>query len=211
MKSLLLAALFMVISGTAYSQSASIWKHFLRPDVALDVYFYSLAESDTAATNDLDSRSNLLHLGASVGLNLPFVEIADDFTAGLNPNIGITSSISAMTPILTLEVPIYATLKYNTDATWAGSKGVVGLSAGIGYHHAAFVFVESGTVVDFGMPTFMAELNFGKRRSSMGLIKLRYTSSIGSHTELFPDDNGGQDGQIVFTRSAFHLLFTPGY
>lgn len=211
MKSLLPVILFMFMSGSLYAQSASIWKHFLRPDVGSGITFYSLADSDTAAENDLDSRRTVFHVGSSVGLNFPFVEIADDFTAGLSPNLGLTFGVGSFFSAVTIDAPIYATLKYKTDATWAGSKSVVGASAGIGYQHTGYFLFDSGTFIDFGLPVFMAEVNFGKKRSTLGLIKVRYTASIGSHTEIFPADNGGEEGQMVFKHWGLHLLFTPAY
>ncbi len=211
MKSLLLAILFLFMSGSLYAQAPSLWKHFLRPDVGSGFTLYSLADSDTAAENDPDSRRIMFHVGSSVGLNFPFFEIADDFTAGLSPNIGFTVGIGSFLTAVTVEAPIYATLKYKTDATWAGSKSVVGASAGIGYQHTGYFLFDSGTLVDFGMPAFMAEVNFGRKRSTLGLIKIRYTATIGSHTEIFPADNGGQEGQIVFRQWGLHLLFTPAY
>lgn len=203
--------LFVLASTTLRAQSVSVWKHVMRPDFSFDLYFYSLADSDTTPKNDRDARIDLLHWGSSTGMNLPFVEIADDLTAGLSPNVGLTLALSSVVPAVTLELPVYATLKFNTDATWKGSKTPVGLSAGIGYHHTVYGLVKGGTFVSFGRPVIMAELNFGKRRSEMGLIKFRYTQALGSHTEVFPGTSGGQDGQIVFTRSGFHLIFTPAY
>jgi hypothetical protein len=200
-----------LLSATAASaQKPSVWKHITRPDWGLDAHFYSIADSDTTPKSDVDRRADRIQIGSSLGLNLPFIEIADNFTAGLNPNIGLGASfLSFDDPSFSFELPIYATLKYGNDATWAGSKSYIGAAIGIGYHYNALLFM-SGTTTGFGLPSVMAELSIGKRRSSLGLIKLRYTTSLGSHTEEYTS-NGVVVGRMVVTQHAFHLLFTPAY
>lgn len=212
MKNLLLCGLACaLLSATAASaQKPSVWKHITRPDWGLDAHFYSIADSDTTPKNDVDRRADRMHIASSLGLNLPFIEIADHFTAGLNPNIGVGMSFFNFDyPSFSFELPVYATLKYGTDATWAGSKSYLGAAVGIGYHYNALLFT-SGTTVGFGLPSVMAELSIGKRRSALGLIKLRYTTSLGSHTEEYTS-NGAVIGRMVVTQHAFHVLFTPGY
>lgn len=212
MKTLLAAAALSLLAVSLHAQDQpSVWKHLGRPDYALGLHFYSLSENENTAQQDLESRYNTVHLGAMAGLNLPFVPITDHLSAGLNPNIGVAFGLSgSMGPdgfdsrTISFEFPMYATIKYGTDATWAGSKTVIGASAGVGYHYT--VFIIPSTVVTYGLPSVMAELNFGKRRSAMGLIKLRYSASLGSHSEDF-----GDDGQIVFTHHSFYVMFTPGY
>lgn len=194
----------------AHAQKPSVWKHITRPDIGLSLHMYSIADSDTTPKNDVDRRADRVQFGSALGLNLPFVEIASNLTAGLNPNIGLGVSINDMySPSISIEVPVYATLKYGTDATWAGSKSYIGAAVGIGYHYNA-LFFTSGTSVGFGLPSLMAELSIGKRRSTIGLLKFRYTASLGSHTEEYTS-NGQVVGRMVVTQHAFHLLFTPAY
>lgn len=212
MKNILLWGLACALSSaiSASAQKPSVWKHITRPDWGLDAHFYSIADSDTTPKNDVDRRADRMQFGVSLGLNLPFIEIADNFTAGLNPNIGVGASlISFDYPSFSFELPVYATLKYGNDATWAGSKSYIGAAVGIGYHYNALFFV-SGVTTAFGLPSLMAELSIGKRRSSLGLIKLRYTTSLGSHTEEYTS-NGQVVGRMVVTQHAFHILFTPAY
>jgi hypothetical protein len=205
----LLAVVLLLFCSAAHAQQQNVWKHFLRPDLGLGIHVYSLAESDTTPQQDLNSRYNTVHLGGMVGLNLPFLPIADNFSAGLNPNVALTIALSGSgeSQSMSIEAPVYATLKYGTDATWSGSKSIVGVTAGIGYQYTLFIF--PATVVSYGLPSVMAEINFGKRRSDIGLIKFRYAVSLGNHIEPFT--SGGTETQIVFTHHSFYLLFTPGY
>jgi hypothetical protein len=84
----------------------------------------------------------------------------------------------------------------------------LGASAGIGCQATLFNFGEN--FYSYVVPSFMAEINFGKRRSSIGLIKLRYSAQIGSHNERIAYDDG-TESKLVFTNHAIHLIFTPGY
>jgi hypothetical protein len=172
---------------------------------------YSLASHDSVAANDVDDRLNPTFLGVMGGLNLPVVTLAEHLSLGINPNLGLATPLSDLggySSSVTVEAPLYLTLKYGTDATWDGSRTVIGASAGVGYQFTLWAFSDLSTVT-YGMPSIFGELNFGKRRSAVGLIKLRYSLSLGSHNEEFVSD--GDVGQIVFTHHSFHLLFTPGY
>ena len=212
MKSLLVLVLFLMTGSTAFCGGGTFWKHFERPDAGAGVLFYSLANDDSVASNNVESRLNLVHLSAIGGFNLPFIELSDDMSIGINPNIEVSTALNAggyySSLALTIESPSYVTFKYGTDTTWAGTRSIFGATVGLGYRYTIFG-LESGFYT-FGMPSVMAEINLGKRRSAIGLVKLRYSASLGSHTESLAFDDG-TESKIVFTHHAFHLIFTPNY
>ncbi len=198
----LLCTLFLCSGVQAGAQD--FWKHFLRPDVGAALYFYNL--SDTGGVDEY----NLVHLGALFGLNLPIVPIADNLAFGLNPSLGFSAQLTGYgeSGVFALEVPVYATLKYNTDATWKGSKSPVGFSAGIGAQSSNLIFLNSGITASYLVPSYQLEVNMGSRRGDGGLYKLRWTSYIGSHEEPLEEFD---DEPIVFKQFALHLLWVPGY
>lgn len=203
------AALLLVLATPVFAQKASTWKHLQRPDAGASLRFLSLTESDTTASNDLDSRIDLVSLAAIGGFNLPFVELNEDMSIGFNPNIVMATALSRY-PALTIEIPAYATFKYGTDATWAGSKSWIGATVGIGYDYNIFIpFGDELSSINYGIPSLMAEVNFGKRRGGLGLIKLRYSMGIGDHKETWT--SGGSEFDLFLTQYSFDLIITSGY
>jgi hypothetical protein len=206
---LLGAALLLLLTLPAAAQKASMWKHLQRPDAGASIRFLSLAASDSTASNDIENRINLVSLAAIGGFNLPFAELDDDMSIGFNPNIVAGTSLSQLSA-LSIEIPAYITFKWGTDATWAGSKGGVGMTIGAGYDYNIFVPVQWGFgAITYGIPSVMAELNFGKRRGGLGLIKLRYSMGIGNHTETYMVDGDPLD--LVMTQYAIDLIITSAY
>lgn len=199
----------LLLAGGAFAASAErsdaqeLIKHLGRPDLGAGILVYSISDSVESFP--------LLHFGVSAGLNLPFYYLAENLAIGLNPNIGgslqmtgeYTSSNTA-----SLELPVYLTLKLNTDATWKGSKSDFGVSAGIGTHYSVLYFLNSGENFSYLRPGFMGELNFGSRRGNAGLYKLRFSSYIGSHREESEDFPGEF---LLFKQFALQLLWVPGY
>jgi hypothetical protein len=206
--------LVLLLFTSAQAQEPSVWKSLSRFDFGMGIHAYSIATDDSVPAQDLNSRANLLHLGIMAGLNLPFVPIGEHMSLGFNPNIGFAVGLSGGfsnegSQSMSLELPLYATMKFGTDATWLGAKFPVGATVGVGYHYSAFIFATTGVIVDYGLPSVMAELNFGKRRGDIGLVKIRYSLSLGSHTEHFNTDS--PDDKLVFTHHSFYVLVTPGY
>ncbi|MBS1910356.1 MAG: hypothetical protein JST22_00080 [Bacteroidetes bacterium] len=205
---LVAACLFLAAIPSLTAQHASIWKHLSRPEFGVGLITHTLAETDTTAATDIDSRIDVKFLQGIIGFDLPVVYLADQLALGINPNFeaGLVLNQEGFTG--SLEAPIYATLKYGTDATWQGSRSPVGFSIGAGYRFTA-LFTD-GPAYSYGVPQFMAELNFGKRRSEIGLIKLRYSMSIGkAHDEI--GIGNGLTAPIVYSNYALQLVFVPGY
>ncbi|MCB0712990.1 MAG: hypothetical protein KDD67_11730 [Ignavibacteriae bacterium] len=186
------------------AEAQEFWNHFLRPDIGGALYFYNL--SDSSNTEEY----NFVHLGFLVGLNLPIVPLAENLSVGLNPSLGLSAQLTGYdaSGVLSLEVPVYATLKYNTDASWKGSKAPVGFSAGLGVQSSNLLFTYSGITASYLVPSYLLEINFGSRRGNKGLYKLRWTSYIGSYDE--PLEEFG-DETITFKQFALNLLWVPGY
>lgn len=205
MNRMVLAAVALLLLGGSTLHAQSIWRHFTRPDLGGGLYFYSIRNKDLP-----EAEYNTVHYGFLGGFNLPFLEIADDFTAGFNPSLGLsvaaTNSYGGSSS-MAVEVPLFATLKYNTDATWKGSKTPVGFSVGLGYHHTGFFFPDAGEFLSIGAPAYMLEFNFGVRRGF--LTKIRWTSWLGDIEA--PLSEGIDPPTLVFSQSALHLVLVPSY
>lgn len=199
----------LLLAGGAFAASAErsdaqeLIKHLGRPDIGAGLLVYTI--SDTVETFPL------LHGSLALGLNLPFFYLTDNLALGVNPNVAGSMQMSSeysSSGSASLEIPVYLTMKLNTDATWKGSKSNVGLTAGIGPHYSILLFLNSGESFSYLRPGFMAEINFGSRRSDAGLYKLRFSSYIGSHVEESEDFPGEE---LFFNQYALQVLWTPGY
>jgi hypothetical protein len=206
MKTLLLrAALLLALVIPAAAQKASMWKHLQRPDAGGSLRFLTISSGDTAAYE-------LTGIGAIGGFNVPFLEIAEDMSIGFNPNAFTGMYFSREMPAVSFEIPAYITWKWGTDATWGGSKSWVGTTVGLGYDYNILIASAFPSIVTYGMPSLMAEINFGKRRGGVGLIKLRYSMALGSHTEPIQDSFDSDDTYDVdLTQYGFDLIITAGY
>ena len=199
----LLCSLLLAIASTE-ARGQEFWNHFLRPDLGANLTFYRI--TDPQETFEY----NIVNMGGLIGLNLPVVPLADNLALGINPSIGVSIELTGTgySDVMSLEVPVYATLKYNTDATWKGSKAPVGFSAGLGAHSSNLLFVSSEVTASYLVPSYMVEVNFGSRRGNAGLYKVRWTSYIGSYAESLEEFD---DEYLVFNQMAIHLLWVPGY
>ncbi len=215
----LLPALFLATAlfGTDL-HAQPIGKYFSRVDLGISGFLYSHEQDYTANGIDEHADQTLFHFGILFGFNVPFLQLADHLTVGVNPSFGfgLGSSGSSYytqepTPSLSLEIPWFLTMKWGTDATLLGSKTAIGASIGIGAQYSYLIWLEGETeTYNYVLPTYMVELNFGKRKSEPGLIKLRYTANIGSYLqqEEFGDDALYENR---LRQSAVHLIYTPGY
>ncbi|HVK39078.1 MAG TPA: hypothetical protein VNA88_11130 [Candidatus Kapabacteria bacterium] len=204
MKALLLgAALLLTLALPATAQKASMWKHLQRPDAGASLRFMTLSSGDT-------SRFEMTGIGAIGGFNLPFLELGEDMSLGFNPNIVWGYYLSTDMLGMSFEIPAYITFKWGTDATWGGSKSWVGTTLGLGYDYNVLVLSELG-IVSYGIPSLMAEVNFGKRRGGVGLIKLRYSMGLGGYTHEVLDDSSSDIYNLDFTQYGFDLIITSGY
>lgn len=215
-----LIALFILFTSHTFAQSQSIWKHFSRPDYGTLLHMYNYEET----TRPLGSQSTegalkysveVLHVGSIIGVNLPVVSLAEHLSVGVNPNLALSlgvplSSFSRAESIfLALELPWYATIKYGTDASYKGSRFPVGVTAGIGYHYSLLKGLGTEFSPSFGRPSVMAEINFGKRNSKPGLVKLRYIHDIGTYEEDYSTSSASS--VISMSRWGIHLVFVAGY
>jgi hypothetical protein len=204
MKALLLgAALLLTLALPATAQKASMWKHLQRPDAGASLRFMTLSSGDTSSVE-------LTGIGAIGGFNLPFLEVAEDMSIGFNPNIYSGAYLSTDMPGISIEIPAYITFKWGTDATWGGSKSWVGTTFGLGYDYNVLILSQYN-VITYGIPTLMAEVNFGKRRGGVGLIKLRYSMGLGGYTHEVTDDFDGDRYSLDITQYGFDLIITSGY
>jgi len=217
-KRLLLVVVAVMWCSTNTTHAQSIWKYFSRPDFGVDGFFYKIDETGQGPGVDYNSTLLILHWGMSAGFNLPFYQLGEHWSLGINPNVGIGIGSSQYdwagnsgTASLSLEVPVFVTMKLGTDATWLGSKTAVGGTVGIGYQYSDFISLSGSTSYDYALPTFMLEVNFGVRRTSPGLIKIRYTANLGSYVYRDEYDDGEAFVEDRFHQSAVHLIFTPAY
>jgi hypothetical protein len=213
MKRILLTAFLSVTCASPLS-AQSIWKHFSKPDFGLALYVYNYEEEHKNEYLDSHGKTSLSHLGAIVGFNLPFVPLDDDLSIGLNPSAALavvnrSSDYYEQTTMISVELPWYATLKWGTDASFKGSSFPLGVTAGIGYHFSHLQGITGNFSESFGTPSLLAEVNFGKRKSWPGLVKLRYTHSLGTHE--IDASHGDVVDKLSISRSGFHLIFVLGY
>lgn len=214
--SFLLPGVLLLCADHRSCTGQEFWRHFGRPDLGFSVNFYRLTNPDETEDED---EFNLIHMCPQIGLNIPIIPLAEHLRIGLNPGVGLsaqpfgdtydpfTGDLTSST--LAIEVPLYATLKFNTDATWKGSKSTFGCAAGIGAHYNAFFFLRSGVNAGYFQPSYMLEANFGSRRGKGGLFKLRWTSYIGTHMEEIEEFD--DDLRIGFHQFAIGLHWVPGY
>lgn len=216
MKKILLTAalVFTVFTSPLFAQS--VWKSLSKPDLGLALYLYNYEEEYKAEGIESNSSTTLSHLGVIFGFNLPFVPLGDDISLGLNPSAAIAFVNSgggyyddSQTTMISVELPWYATFKLGTDASFKGSSFPLGLTLGIGYHFSHLQGITADFSESFGLPSVMAEINFGKRKSWPGLVKLRYTQSLGSHE--IDASHGDVVDKVSITRTGLHLIIVPGY
>lgn len=188
----------------------SLWRYFGRYDVGMGLHFHTLAIREDVPASNVNERADFIGLSATIGVNLPIVHLSDQMTLCLSP-IAEASKImnSEYENAATLEFTGYAALKYGTDATWAGVNSGIGITAAFGYRHT-ILFVPARPY-SFGLPNVMAEVSLGKRRSTLGLVKLRYSMSLGSYDYEIDYNDGGPTEHAFFSNYAFHLLLTPNF
>ncbi len=154
----------------------------------------------------------VLMLGGEAGLNIPLYRPADNMAFGLNPQIGLSTDLSASlgasySSILNISFPLYATFKLNTDASKRGTKASFGFTVGAGVHYTGSYYINSDVTIGYLAPAALAEINFGSRRGKSGLFKIRYTAQLTSTEVEIPEFNQS----TFFREQGVHLVWTPGY
>jgi hypothetical protein len=197
------------VAPTAGSRP-SLWRYFSRLDMGLGLHIHTNATAEDLPSSNVVDQVDIVALGVTFGVNLPMVYLSDQMTLGLNPNIDLARILNASGgESISVEATGYATLKYGTDATWAGVNSGFGFAAGFGYRHSVLIY--PARVFGYGLPNVLAEISIGKRRSTLGLVKLRYSMSIGSYDYEIDYNDGGPVQHTFFSNHAFHILLTPNF
>ncbi len=222
------AILLTVFCTIAFAPGAlakdTFWKHFSRPDLATGLWIYDVKFQETDFFGGDEESATFNHFGAYIAWYLPVTQIADHLSTGLYPGLGLTAApsqtvrdfstgltYSSGSNSIAFELPIFAMIKWGTDATWKGKRGFgFGVAAGIGYEYSYLIFPNSGETRSFGLPAAIFEINLGKRKSKVGLIKLRYARTLGTSDEEFFID-GVKVGTESFEVQSIQIAFTPGY
>jgi len=114
---------------------------------------------------------------AMLGFNFP-IQLHKDFGFGVN-----TSLIASAGGAYGVQVPLFLTFKYGTDATHNDEAKRFGFGAGIGYDFTAFTV--DNVSASYKIPSYFAEISFLPRNT---LMKLKFISSLGSVQKNFPYD-----------------------
>ncbi len=182
-------AIAIILLSVAQAASAqSVWKYMSRPDLTVGISAYNTTASGHTPGIDYQSHDGYAHYGAMFNFNIPFYELSQRASVGFMPGVALGISPTSQSDFgdtpqsADLSLPWFATFKYNNDATWKGGEGFqIGAAAGIGYsYHLFWAWGGYDDSHNFGNPCWMAELNFGERHSSIGILKIRYIGAIGS-------------------------------
>lgn len=175
---------------------------FKRWDLGIDFHALSIREELEYSSSSLNS----LGYGVTVGLYLP-VLFGDStpVSIGFNPAVFVNSINSSGTS-MAFGLPLLAVIKFNNDALFKQSTGWhLGGTLGFGYTFNALIPLnESSYTLSDWIPTIMAEVNLGKRKSGFpSLFKLRYTKPLGEMVH--------NNGTLKYTTAHFSLIFTTGF
>jgi len=194
-------ALLVLFVGLTISVKGSDYGDvFKRWDLGLDIHALSLQY------NQGNSKVMSIGYGLTVGLNLPIIYgDSSMFTVGVNPSI-LIGSVSGYDNLLSVAVPLLATLKFNNDALIRPTSGWhVGGALGAGFTYNMLLPIAStATTLTDWIPTIMAEVNIGKRKSGFpGLIKIRFTKPLGEIVHEAED--------VRYTTTHISVMFTTGF
>ncbi len=198
----------IAILAPANAQAQSIWRYLGRVDILASIYRYTITGTDVVANAPFSG--TFTSIGSGVGFNVPFYHIERELTLGINPNIevvgvpGTAAEVEGRIPLtLSLEAPIYTTIKYGTDATW-NAQSKIGFAAGIGVHYTALTTLDPADIsTSFIAPAIMAEVSF---RLGSGLMKLRYSTILGTTETDINGIDGSDGGDASLHQQAFHLI-----
>jgi len=194
-------ALVVLFVGLTISAKGSDYGDvFKRWDIGLDLHALSLQDMEG------NSKVTSIGYGFTAGLNLPVLYgDSSAFTLGVNPSI-MFGSVAGYDNLLSVAVPLLATLKFNNDAMIRPTSGWhVGGTIGGGFTYNMLLPISSTavTLTDW-IPTLMAEVNFGKRKSGFpGLIKIRFTKPLGEIVH--------ETENVRYTTTHISIMFTTGF
>ncbi len=212
------AALLILCCLPAVSSAQSFWRGFERPNIGGGILFYDYRENGRFVYDpgsEASYRNTFAHYSFQAGFNLPAVALNEDIAVCLNPALGLSAATKSdfygsSSNFITIEAPIYATVQIGTDASFKGSKFPLGAALGLGYHYSYVIGTPSDLSEGVGNPSIMAEISIGKRKS-WGLIKIRYTQDITSHTIDYSDASIGVEHTLNVRRAGIHLIYVGSY
>lgn len=192
----------MIVASMIYVQSSTAGDYgtiFKRWDLGLDLFVVDLKEETSSRNMKLFSAG----YGVTAGINFPLVfSDSSAWSIGINSSV-YAAQIQGLSNSLNLAVPILATFKYNNDAMIDGPRGWhIGGTLGAGFTWNKVMPLDN---LDMGLtdviPTLMAEVNFGTRKSS--LIKIRILKPLGEMVH--------EEGTIRYSMLHASIIYTTGF
>ena len=223
MKKLLISILLFVVSFNLYSQSLSeLWK---QKDFGIGINLYkfegyTLSDTSTYTTSNPNNAPDTNELGATAsygitvfnGWNFPIINLAEDLSIGINPNIAFTAGLSGGLGMF-IEVPVFATLKYGTDAVWNKSTTFdkkFGSAIGIGYQvtlgYTEAPINTTGIGLAYALPTVMAEISFVVNEKN--LYKIRFQTNLGRTQQYDYTDDVGYPAKVSYNQWGISIIRT---
>lgn len=204
----LVLLLLFIAASTAHAQRSGFWKFFERPDYGFGIHLYQFHHRDSLNADVAASKQGAVGLTSIIGANFPLFPLDSNMSVGINPQLEAGFILGGPAFGYAIEIPVIATWKYGTDASWKGSKFPLGATVGLGYQYSAFLGSDS---YGFARPTMLVEINIGKRRGPIGLVKLRYTRSLASHVETIDYNDGLGPERFSIWSQAFYLAYVLNY
>lgn len=188
-----------LMTGVLSSTAGDYGTIFKRWDLGLDLFMIDLKEKTSSSNMKLLSAG----YGVTAGINFPVVfSDSSAWSIGINPSV-YAAQIQGLSNSLNLAVPVLATFKYNNDAMIDGPRGWhIGATFGAGFTWNKVMPLDN---LDMGLtdviPTLMAEVNFGTRKSS--LIKIRILKPLGEMEH--------EGGTIRYSMLHASIIYTTGF
>ena len=223
MKPILTTIVTLILSSNLYGQSFSdLWK---QKDLGIGVNLYSfkgysLTDTSFYTTSNLNNAPDTIELGSTssygvtvfAGWNFPLINLAEGWSVGINPNLAFTAGLSGGFGMF-LEIPVFATLKYGTDATWSKSTSFdkkFGAAIGIGYQ-ATLGYTEApitttGISAVYALPTIMAEVSFVRNKKT--LYKVRFQTNLGRTKQRDYSEEVGYPANVSFSQWGISIIRT---
>lgn len=217
----ILTLLLIILANLSFCQSFhELWQQKDR-GIGINLYqFDGFTVEDPFSSGGAPNYTDTVNLASSAsygvnifnGWNFPIVAIGNDFSLGINPNIGLGVGLSGGLGLF-LESPIYFTLKYGTDATWNKSNSFekkMGLTAGVGIHavagYTAAPISTTGVGLAYIRPTFMAEFSFVQKQSKIN--KIRFHMNIGTSNMRDYSEPVGYPAMVSYTQFGIAYIRT---
>lgn len=180
----LIAILFLVACGSSL-QAQTFWDYVGQYDTGYGLKYFTLrgyAQIDSAGEQRIPLSEDLIGISYTYGFYYPFMSLGKDLSWGIQPNFGVTTAWSSLSSeggdfIATLNVPVFAMIKYGTDAEFYGKKPF-GVGVGVGYNLQGLLSLSGGldlTGIYHG-PEFLVEASVVAGK--LGLVKLRFMTSL---------------------------------